>query len=254
MLEQELALAHELADRAAEISLGLFRGTFEVAIKPDATPVTEADLAIEAMIRDELARRFPNDAILGEEHGGAIGKAERTWIVDPIDGTKNFADGVPIWATLIGLQIGDRLELGVASAAALGERYWAVRGAGSHCNGEPIHVREEVTAVPAAFVCLTELDELLDTPLREPFLDLTRRCRRTRAFGDFWGHCLVARGAADVMIEPELAIWDYAALVPIVEEAGGRVSQLDGSPLRPGASVVSTNGVLHDEILAIVGT
>jgi len=250
VFEQELAFAQGLADRAADISLGLFRGTFEISTKADRTPVTEADLAIEAMVRDEIARAFPNDAVLGEEQGGALGRAERTWIVDPIDGTKNFADGVPIWATLIGLHVGDRFELGVASASALGERYWAVRGAGAHCNGEPIHVRDTVADLQDAFVCLTELDEFLDSPLKDPFLELTRRSRRTRAFGDFWGHCLVARGAADAMVEPELAIWDFAALVPIVEEAGGRVSQIDGTPLAADASMVSTNGALHDEVLS----
>lgn len=261
VLEQELALAHELADRAGEIALGFYGGTFEVRHKPDATPVTEADLAIEAMVREVIAARFPGDAILGEEQGGSTGEAERTWILDPIDGTKNFAEAIPVWATLIGLQIGDRFELGVASAAALGERYWAVRGAGAHCNGEPIRVREAVTSLDQAFLCLTELDELLASPLADAFLELVRACRRTRAFGDFWGHCLVARGAVDVMVEPALSIWDYAALVPILEEAGGRCTRLDGGALsavgRPGGeeqSMVSTNDSLHDEVLSRLRT
>ncbi len=258
VLESELAFAHELADRAADIALGIFGGTFEVRTKTDATPVTEADLAIEAMVREEIARRFPGDAILGEEEGGSTTDAERTWIVDPIDGTKNFADGVPVWATLIGLQVGEDFELGVASAPALGERSWAVRGGGARCNGEPIRVRDEVRALEDAFLCLTELEELLELPLGDAFLDLVRSCRRTRAFGDFWGHCLVARGSADVMVEPELSIWDYAALVPIIEEAGGRCSTFDGGTLGTvgdeRTSMVTTNGTLHGAVLAALRT
>jgi histidinol-phosphatase len=253
VLEQELTFAHELADRAAEIALAMFGGTFEVRTKPDATPVTEADLAIEAFVRDAVASRFPADATLGEEEGGSATDAERVWIVDPIDGTKNFADGVPVWGTLIALKVGDRFDLGVVSAPALGERSWAVRGQGARCNGEPIRVRD-VGRIADAFCCFTDLDELLSLPVGDRFLDLVRACRRSRAFGDFWGHVLVARGAADVMIEPELSIWDYAALLPIVEEAGGRCTSFDGAPLgtdgRHRPSIVTTNGPLHDEVLS----
>jgi histidinol-phosphatase len=246
--EAELAFALELADRADRIALPLFRTGVEARLKADRTPVTEADLRVEEMIRRSVAERFPADAVLGEE-GGLGGSAERTWIVDPIDGTRNFAAGIQVWATLLALRVGDRMELGVVSAPALDERYHAVRGDGAWLNDREIHVSE--TASPhEASLCFGDPDAFEDDHQRRAFLDLMGTAVRSRGFGDFWGHLLVARGSMDAMVEPSLALWDFAALVPIVEEAGGRITQLDGSPLAHGGSALTTNGRLHDEIAA----
>jgi histidinol-phosphatase len=255
VFDEELAFANEVADRASEIALGFFRGTFEVSIKPDASPVTDADLAVEAMFRKMVAARFPGDGVIGEE-GGAGPQAERVWVIDPIDGTKNFSDGVPIWATLLALQVGGRGVLGVASAPALGERYEARATEGARCNGRPIHVSDRAS-ISDAFLVYSSVEAWLDGPHRDAFEHLLGDTRRTRGFGDFWAHMLVARGAADVMVEPELAVWDWAALKVIVEEAGGRLTAFDGSEPTHGSSVLTTNGLLHDEVvarLAMAGT
>jgi histidinol-phosphatase len=248
VLEAELAFANELADEAGRIGLSFFRGSFDVRTKVDTTPVTEADVAIEAMIRTAIRERFPEDGVLGEE-GGAEGGGARRWIVDPIDGTKNFADGIQVWATLIALAMDERPVLGVVNAAALGERYEAVRGGGARMNGEPIEV-SRADRVERASVLHAEVPDWLDGEYGRPLADLLREARRDRAFGDFWGHVLVARGSADVCFEPELATWDWAAIEVVVEEAGGRMTQFDGAPLAHGASVLTSNGVLHDELLA----
>jgi histidinol-phosphatase len=250
VLDSELSLAREMADRADEISMDVFRSDFDVREKPDHSPVTEADLAIEAMIRENIGARFPHDAVLGEE-GGLQGEGgdRRRWIVDPIDGTKNFADGLQVWATLIALSVDERPVLGVVSAPALSERYEAVEGAGATLNGEPIHV-SRADRIPRAFVVFADVTDWLDGPNAGGFGSLIREARRARGLGDFWGHVLVARGTADVMLEPQLATWDWAALEVVVREAGGRITTLGGEPLRHGGSVVSTNGKLHDEVLA----
>jgi histidinol-phosphatase len=246
--EDDLAFAHELADLAGEIGLGFFHGSFEVTIKPDRTPVTEADLAIEAAIRERVRERFPDDSVLGEE-GGLQGKGRRRWIVDPIDGTKNFADGVQIWSNLIALAVDEEPVVGVVNLPALGERYEASRGGGARLNGEPIHV-SRADRVPRSFVVFAGMEDWLSGPYATGAQDLVSAARRNRGFGDAWGHCLVARGSADVMLELELATWDFAALQVIVDEAGGRISQFDGTALVHGGTVLTTNGLLHDEIVA----
>jgi histidinol-phosphatase len=248
VFDDELAFARELAEEAGRIAMSFFGGSFDVRMKVDKTPVTEADLAIEAMVRAAIRDRYPADAVLGEE-GGAEGEAARRWIVDPIDGTKNFADGIQVWATLIALAVDERPVLGVVNAAALGERYEALRGAGASMNGEPIRV-SRADRIGRSSILHAGLTDWLDGEYGSPLLDLMRQARRNRAFGDFWGHVLVARGAADTCFEPELATWDWAAIQVVVEEAGGRMTQFDGSPLAHGGSVLTTNGVLHDELLA----
>lgn len=248
MWDDELKFAGELADAADEIGMRFFGGDFEVTRKADHTPVTEADLAIEATIRERLSERFPDDSMLGEE-SGLEGDSNRMWVIDPIDGTKNFADGIQMWASLISLRVDDSPVIGVVSAPALGERYEAARGSGATLNGSPIHVSNE-SQLRRAFLSHGGLWDWLQGPLREEFLGMTGSVRRTRGFGDFWGHVLVARGAADVMVEVELRIWDTSAVQVVVEEAGGRMTALDGSPLRDRSSALSTNGLLHDEIAA----
>ena len=167
------------------------------------------------------------------------------WIVDPIDGTKNFADGVPIWATLLALQVEGRSVLGMASAPAMGERYEAVRGGGARWNGRELHTSER--KLEDAFMVFSSLDDWLGGPREEAFLELLRDTRRSRGFGDFWGHMLVGRGAADLMMEPALRIWDWASIVVIVEEAGGRVTTFEGEEPSDGSSLLTTNGVVHEE-------
>jgi len=249
VFEDELAFAGELADEAGRIALSYFGGELAVKLKADRTPVTEADVRIEAMIRERVRERFPGDAVLGEE-GGLEGGGDRRWIVDPIDGTKNFADGVQIWANLIALAIDGEPVMGVVNAPALGERYEAVRGGGgARLNGRPIEV-SRADRVSRAFVVYSSAGLWLDAERPEPLRDLLREARRNRGFGDFWGHMLVARGSADVMLEPELLTWDFAALKVVVEEAGGKVSMFDGKPLEHGGSMLTTNGVLHDELVA----
>jgi len=253
VFDDELSFANEIADEAAEIALSFFHGEFEVRTKPDQSPVTEADLAVEKMVRERLAGRFPADAVRGEE-GGLSGEGERTWIVDPIDGTANFAGRIPIWSTLLALQAGDELVMGVVSAPALGERYAAASGGGATRNGRPIHVSDAAT-IEGSMLCYGDVEEwLVDDDARPGFRELVRRSRRTRGFGDFWGHMLVASGRLEIMVEPELSIWDYAPLAVIVAEAGGRVTQIDGGPLAHGGSCVSTNGAVHDEVLRILAT
>jgi histidinol-phosphatase len=249
VLRGDLAVALELADLAADVAMEVYGREFEVRRKPDLSPVTEADVRVEQLIRDELRGRCPGDAVLGEE-GGLQGSAERgrMWVIDPIDGTKNFAAGIQVWATLIALTVDGEAVVGVASAPALGERYDAVAGGGARLNGEPISV-SKVSDLADALLCSTGTHALVDTPWERPYLELSRRVYRARGFGDFWGHALVARGSADAMIEPALRTWDWAAMKVIVEEAGGRVTTFEGAPLTDGGSVLTTNGALHDELI-----
>jgi histidinol-phosphatase len=247
MYEEELGFANQLADQAAEIAMRYFRGELTVQLKVDRTPVTQADLEIERMIREEIAQRFPEDAVLGEEQGLA-GDSDRVWVIDPVDGTKNFAAGIQVWGTLIALVVEDDPVVGVANAPALGERYAAARAGGATLNGEAIHV-SDVERLSDAFVLFGSLT--WDDPANERrFSGLVKAAARTRAFGDFWGHMLVARGAAEAMIEEELRTWDTAAVRVIVEEAGGRVTSLAGAALEDRGSVLTTNGRLHDELVA----
>jgi histidinol-phosphatase len=248
MFDHELSFALGLAERAAAIGLSVFRGDVQVTIKADLTPVTQADTEIEEMVREQLASAFPDDRILGEELGGDAEGDGRVWIVDPIDATANFTRGIPIWATLIALQVDGEIVLGVVNAPALGELYQAVRGEGARCNGDAIRV-SEIDDIAASQLLFSGAGPWLDELQDAAVLSTLSAAKRTRGFGDFWGHMLVARGSAEAMLEPDLALWDYAALVPIVQEAGGRMTTLEGGPLRHRGSVVTTNGVMHDELV-----
>jgi len=251
-LEHELQLALELADAADAITVSRFRAVdLRVTSKPDLTPVSEADESVERAIRARLARERPTHAVVGEEYG-AEGDSEWRWIVDPIDGTKNYVRGVPIWGTLIALQRGGDVVVGVVSAPALGRRWWATRGGGAFAAGVPIHV-SEVADLGDAFVTFAGYGTFRTGGRGEQLDTLLERSWRVRAFGDFWQHMLVAEGAADVAIDPEVSLWDLAALQVIVEEAGGRFSDFAGRAMPDGGSGVSTNGRLHDEVLAIFG-
>jgi len=232
-MNDDLALALKLADTADAISLRGFQSSFTVRMKADRTPVTEVDEAVERAIREILERERPDDGIVGEEFG-ARGNAARRWIIDPIDGTKNFIRGVPVFGTLIALDG----QVGVVSAPALHRRWWAARGEGAFCNGAAIRV-STVAALRDAFIA--SIDPSYDA--------LLCACGRARGFGDFWSHMLVAEGACDIGIDPVVAHWDMAAVEVIVEEAGGRFTDYAGNARADGGSGVSTNGVLHDEVL-----
>ena len=237
----DLSLAHALADAADAISLARFRASdLVVETKPDLTPVTEADRAVEAAIRAALARERPDDGILGEEEG-ATGEGRRRWIVDPIDGTRNYSRGIPVWATLIALEEDGDLLLGLVSAPALGRRWWAERGAGAFADGEAMRV-SAVARVEDAVLCFA---------LEQELPPLAHRCWHPRAYGDFWAHMLVAEGVVDGAIDAiGVAVWDLAAIRPIVEEAGGTFTDRDGIARVDGGSAVSTNGLLHEALLA----
>ena len=242
-MDADLALALELADLADGIALPRFRALdLAVRTKPDRTPVTEADEAVERAIRERLAQARPDDAILGEEEGATGSGPARRWIVDPIDGTRNYARGIPVWFTLIGLEVDGRLEVGVASAPALGRRWWARLGDGAFANGEPIRA-SAVASIEDAVVSFAASSRARIEPLLQ-------RAWHPQAYSDAWAHLLVAEGSVDVAVEDRLAPWDIAALVPIVEEAGGRATAVDGEPQLRGPGLVTTNGVVHDAVLA----
>jgi histidinol-phosphatase len=223
-----------------------------VETKPDLTPVTDADRAAENLIRNQLKRTRPRDAVVGEEYGSS-GHGARQWIIDPIDGTKNFVRGVPVWATLIALVDAKRPVLGLVSAPALGRRWWAATGTGAWTGRSLSAARRlEVSSVDQltdASLSYASLHGWEEHGRGDAFLDLTRKVWRTRAYGDFWSYMLVAEGAVDIACEPELALYDMAALVPIVVEAGGRFTSLDGVEGPFGANAVATNGRLHSATL-----
>lgn len=202
--------------------------------------MTDADRAVERALRERIAGSRPGEGVFGEEEGGD--EAGVRWVIDPIDGTKNFSRGVPVWATLIALEREDEVFCGVISAPALGHRWWAARGEGAFRDGERIGV-SAVSRLADASVSSTHGRDLVA---------VESAAWHARSLGDFWQHALVADGSVDAAVDARLAHWDYLALVPIVEEGGGRVSALDGGPPRPKAQVVSSNGLLHDELLALL--
>jgi histidinol-phosphatase len=248
-MHPDLAFAFELADLADAITLERYLADdLVVETKPDRSPVTEADRAVEQALRKRIGEEHPGHSVVGEEFGADQPGGTR-WILDPIDGTKNYLRGVPVWATLIGLERDGAVVAGVVSAPALHRRWWAARGEGSFVNGRRIRV-SRVTDLSDAVLSYASLGSWEQHGLGEQFLTLARACWRTRAFGDFWSHMLVAEGAADLAVEPEVNLWDLAAPQVIVEEAGGRFTDLGGTPTPAGGSVVSTNGLLHDRVLA----
>jgi len=229
----DLAYALELADAADALTLPRFRAPdLHVETKPDLTPVTDADRATERMLRDRIARDRPGESVFGEEEGDDGGGVR--WIVDPIDGTRNFLRGIPVWATLIALEReGGQVVCGVVSAPALGRRWWAARGEGASANGSAIGVSAVAKLNDATVSCTHGRDLARLEPL----------VWHARGLADFWQHMLVAEGALDAAVDAKLALWDYAAIEPIVAEAGGRFAEFRGQ-------TVSTNGLVHDEVMA----
>ncbi|WP_051215164.1 inositol monophosphatase family protein [Granulicoccus phenolivorans] len=249
----DLRLAHMLADQADALTMDRFKSQeLRVSRKPDRSVVSEADLAVEETIRNTLNTARKRDAIIGEE-GGRTGSGPRAWIVDPIDGTSNFVRGVPVWATLIALAEDDRVVVGVVSAPALNRRWWASLGGGAYTGrsldrATPISV-SRVARIEDASMSYSSMVGWVKTDYGQPFVDLMRACWRTRAYGDFWNYMLVAEGAVDLALEPELALHDMAACSIVVTEAGGRFTNVEGTPGPVGPGALATNGVLHDTVL-----
>ena len=248
-IDADLALALELADAADALTASRFRANdLQVSRKPDTTHVTEADHAAEELIRSGLQRARPDDAILGEEFG-TEGTGHRRWIVDPIDGTANYVRGVPIWATLIALEEDGELRVGVVSAPALHTRWYAARGEGAWSNDRRLAV-SGVADLADAQLCYSDIASWTNwRTSAQPMIDLLHHVWRARGVGDFLQHMLVAEGAADAAVEPIVNLWDLAPLLVIVEEAGGRFTNLEGERTADGGSAVSSNGLLHDDVL-----
>ena len=254
----DLRLAHLLADDADSLTTARFKEIdLHVMTKPDLTPVTDADQGVEEGIRRTLSRVRSRDAVLGEEYGTS-GHSQRMWVIDPIDGTKNFVRGVPVWATLIALVVDGEVVLGVVSAPQLQRRWWASAGGGAWTG------RSLLKAIPCQVSDVRRLEDasLSYSSLRgwderdrlDDFLSLMRRCWRTRAYGDFWSYMLLAEGAVDLAAEPELELYDMAALDVIVREAGGRFTSLDGSDGPFGGNALASNSHLHEAALAFLGS
>jgi histidinol-phosphatase len=255
--DDDLRFAHVLADAADDITMRRFRALdLRVEAKPDLTPVTDADLATEESLRNVLSRARPRDAMLGEEFGQS-GSSQRCWVIDPIDGTKNFVRGVPVWATLIGLMADGEVTVGVVSAPALSRRWWASLG-GRAWTGKSLTKAascqvSQVAELADASLSYSGLDTWQSSGLLGQFLGLAGQTWRTRAYGDFWSHVLVAEGAVDISAETDVKLWDLAALKIIVEEAGGVFTDLAGRRTAEGGSAVCTNGLLHEQVLEMLG-
>jgi histidinol-phosphatase len=254
----ELAFALTLADRADAISLSRYHALdLEITTKPDNTPVTDADKAVERAIIDAITAHYPTDGVVGEEFGSTGGK-DRYWIIDPIDGTKNFLRGVPTWATLIALvekeNATEKVVVSVVSSPALYRRWYATDGGGAYLLEGNAAARRlsvsKVSAISDASIAYSDFQGW--GARRSAFEKLLDSTWRSRGMGDFWSHMLVAEGAVDVAIEPSLALWDMAALDLIVREAGGSFSSLDGVDGPFGPNAISTNGLLHNQILEAI--
>ncbi|MGW8380084.1 histidinol-phosphatase [Streptomyces sp. ODS28] len=253
----DLRLAHVLADAADAATMERFKALdLKVETKPDMTPVSEADKAAEELIRTSLQRTRPRDAVLGEEFG-TEGHGPRRWVIDPIDGTKNYVRGVPVWATLIALmelgEGGDRPVVGVVSAPALNRRWWAAKGSGAY-TGRSLQKAtrlqvSQVAEVQDASFAYSSLTGWEERGMLGGFMDLTRDCWRTRGYGDFWPYMMVAEGSVDMCAEPELSLWDMAPNAVIVEEAGGTFTGLDGNRGPNSGNAAASNGLLHDRLL-----
>ena len=264
----DLQLARELADMADAISMDRFRSVdLVVTVKPDMTPVSDADRAVETALRAAIADSRAGDSVRGEEFGveqGAAGNSHRQWIIDPIDGTKNYVRGVPIWATLISLAIDGVPVVGVVSAPALGTRWWGATGQGAFVDerlgttqsgsdnvsrARRIHV-SRVAELADASISLSGLTRWENAGKLPQFLALTREVWRTRDYGDMWPYMMVAEGLLEVSGEYDLQVYDMAALVPIVQEAGGTFTSVDGEEGPWHGSALATNGLLHDRVIA----
>ena len=256
---EDLNVALELADVADRITMARFRADdLVVETKPDLTPVSEADTAVERAIREMLAEVRPQDSVLGEEYGAPADGGPRRWIVDPIDGTKGYVRGIPVWATLLALQEDREPSVAVVSAPAMRCRWWAARGMGAFTDdglsdgNRPLRV-SAIGRLEDAQVSYGGLEDWQGLGRADATLELVRSCWRSRNFGDFWAYMLVAQGAVEVALDPIVSLWDIAAPQLIIEEAGGRFTDLGGARTADGGDAIATNGLVHDAALAIIG-
>ena len=238
---------------ADELSMGRYLAAdLRVETKPDRTPVTETDRAVEQALRRRLAADRPGDEVVGEEMGSSRGETARRWVIDPIDGTASYLRGMPTWSTLIALQKDGEEIVGVVSMPALGRRWWAGRGEGAWSGGRRLTV-SRVAELADAQLCWSGIESWDEVGRAEAILALCRSCWRTRGIGDAWQYMLVAEGAAEVALDPVVSVWDLAAVKLIIEEAGGRFTDLAGVPTAAGGDGLATNGLVHDAALALVG-
>ncbi len=257
--DDDLQLALQACDRADVVTMARF-GALDLVVdtKPDLTPVSDADREVERVVGDLIGAQRPDDAMLGEEYGERAGRSGRRWVLDPIDGTKNFVRGVPVWATVLGLQDADgHVVVGAVSAPALGRRWWAGRGGGAYLSepGRPEPRRigvSGVTTLSDAFLSGSSQLSWDAAGRGTGWERLQRAVWRNRAFGDFWSHLLVAEGAIDLAAEPELNLYDVAGVSLVVTEAGGRFTGLDGVDGPDRGDALSSNGLLHDAALALL--
>jgi histidinol-phosphatase len=243
--------AIEVAQQAAQLAFRYYTGEFQVEWKADQSPVTVADRQAEALLRQWLLGTFPNDGFLGEEHGEQHGTSGFRWVIDPVDGTRSFVRGIPLWGTLLGLEYKDEQIAGVAVAPALGETWRALRGDGAYRRDTRIHV-SGINRLSDALVFYSGVSWFREAGHLDAFLALSGQSDRQRGFGDFYGFMLVAQGSGELMLDHGVHIWDVVALKPIIEEAGGRFSDWDGSPSVQRPDVLASNGLLHEEALAIL--
>ncbi|MEN9970265.1 MAG: hypothetical protein RLZZ229_473 [Actinomycetota bacterium] len=251
--QADLNLAMELADIADAIALERFRSLdLRVETKPDRSPVTDADKSVELALKNLLADKAPNDALIGEEYGSSEAQSgsKRTWIIDPIDGTANFMRGVPVWASLIALAEDGKPVVSVVSAPAMGRRWWAAPKIGAFTRDIDGSTRaiavSGIAELENASLSYNNLQLWDQAGLADELIEFSRKLWRTRAYGDFWSYMLLAEGALEIVTEHDLKIYDIAALVPIVEQAGGKFSALDGLLTPQSSSVLATNKKLHD--------
>lgn len=249
-LQQRLEIAIDACWRAGQISLAYYQTGVAIEDKADGSPVTIADRRAEEAIRGLLAAHFPDDAILGEEGGGTSG-AGGQWIIDPIDGTRSFICGVPFYAVLLAYENHGEVLIGVMNFPALGEMLWASRGLGCFWNGRRAHVSSTRRLHEATLLC-TDFCAMADAGFAPHLQQLCRQTKMQRTWGDAYGHALVATGRADIMIDPKMAVWDCAPLLPIIEEAGGRFTSWEGVPTIHGNNAISTNGHLHEQVREIL--
>lgn len=249
MIESILPRAEAFAREAGELTLRYFGSTLSVEDKSDGSPVTVADREAEGLLRTRIAEEFPTHGIVGEEHGTHQPEAEILWTLDPIDGTRAFMRGVPLFAVLVGVSIREQAAVGVVHLPALGETVVAGTGQGCWWNGVRAAVSRQGD-LSRSLILTTDVEELLQRPQGPGWRALAGRAHTSRTWGDAYGHVLVATGRAEVMIDPILNDWDAAPLLPILQEAGGRFTDLEGNPTTLGRSGISTNGLLHDHVLS----
>jgi histidinol-phosphatase len=243
--------AEAFARHAGDVTRRYFGGKLRAEVKPDGTPITDADREAETVLRDDILARFPEHGVVGEEFGVTNPDARIRWIIDPIDGTRSFMRGVPLYGVLLGIEVDNAPVVGVAHFPALSETVVAAKGLGCRWNGQPARV-SDVDSLDQAALLTTDLSHTLSDPACSGFAQLADRCAFARTWGDCYGHILVATGRADIMVDPELHLWDAGPLLTILTEAGGRFTSVAGDARIDAGSGVSTNGVLHAEALRML--